>query len=341
MDAFGLPSLWFLVMGLVMVCYVVLDGFDLGVGMLHPFARRDEDRRIFLNAIGPMWDGNGVWLVVLVGASLAGFPRAYGTLGTALYIPFTLLLIGIVFRAVAIEFRSKEPSRTWRSFWDWAFALASLGISIILGVILGNFVVGIPMDEELQFVGTTRGLFNPYALMIGALAIVLFSLHGAIYLLMKTEGDLHARIRRWLHPLLVLYILSFVLATMVTLIYEPHMAEQFRLRPYLFVVAFLNLLAVANVPREIHLKRDVRAFISSAVAMCLLLCLFAIGQYPVLIRNFHPEMPSMTILNAAASRPTLIYLLIIVAIGIPLVLTYTINTYRIFKGKVKIHPTSY
>jgi cytochrome bd ubiquinol oxidase subunit II len=336
-----LPTLWFLVLGAVMIGYVILDGFDLGVGSLHLFARRDQDRRIFLNAIGPVWDGNEVWLVVLVGASLAGFPRAYGTLCTLFYIPFTLLLVGIIFRAVAIEFRSKVESPAWRTSWDALFCLASVAIAFLLGVVLGNFVRGMPLDQEFNYLGTLGDLFHPYALLVGFTAVTLFAMHGAIYLLMKTEGALHDRIRGWVQPLLVTYLLTYVITTMVTLIYQPHMAETLRDRPYLFLIALLNLLAVANVPRELINKRDLRAFFSSAVAMSLLLCLFAIGQYPILIRNPNPDLPHLTIYNAAASDQTLIFLLIIVAIGIPLVLAYTYSIYRIFRGKVRISSTSY
>jgi cytochrome bd ubiquinol oxidase subunit II len=334
-----LPTIWFLILGLVMVGYVILDGFDLGVGAVHLFARRDQDRRIFLNAIGPVWDGNEVWFVVLVGASLAGFPRAYAALCTLFYMTFTLLLVGIIFRAVAIEFRSKLEHHRWRLTWDWLFCLSSIGIAFLLGIVLGNLVHGVPLDSEFNYTGTLSQLFHPYALLIGLLAVVLFALHGSIYLLMKTEGALHERVRRLVHPLLVAYLMGYVLTTMITLIYQPHMADALRSRPFLFGIAALNLLAVANVPREIYHKRDGRAFISSAIAMCLLLLLFAMGQYPTLIRN--PAGANMTIYDASASDSTLIILLIIVGIGVPLVLAYTISIYRIFRGKVKIGPTSY
>lgn len=343
-SAYGidLPTIWFLILGLIMVGYVILDGFDLGVGALHLFARRDQDRRIFLNAIGPVWDGNEVWLVVLIGASLAGFPRAYGTLGTMFYIPFTVLMVGIIFRAVAIEFRSKVEAIGWRTTWDILFCLSSIGISFLLGVILGNFVHGVPMDSDYNYTGTLAHLFNSYALIIGVVAVILFAMHGGIYLLMKTEGELHERLRRLVHPLLVTYLLSYVMATMITLIYQSQMADTLRERPYLFGIALLNLLAVANVPREIHHRRYGRAFLSSAIGMCLLLALFGLGQYPILIRA--PDLtggPHLTIYDASASDSTLIYLLIIVAIGIPLVLAYTISIYRIFRGKVKLDATSY
>lgn len=337
---FNLPAVWFLVLGLVMMGYVILDGFDLGVGILHLFVRKNEERRVFLNAIGPVWDGNEVWFVVLVGASMAGFPGAFATLSAALYVPITLLAVGTIFRAVAIEFRGKVHHARWRSIWDWLFALSSMVISFLLGVTLGNFVHGISMNEHFDYTGSIADLFNGYAILVGLVAIILFAMHGAIYLLMKTEGELHEKIRRWIHPLIVAYLMAFYMATAVTLIYEPQMVEAIRERPWLFIVAVFNLLAIGNAARELFYHRFGRAFISSALGMILLLALFSIGQFPTLIRN-SGEGVNMTIFNAASSDSTLIYLLVIVAIGIPLALAYTITVYRIFRGPVKLGPTSY
>ena len=157
-----LVFLWYLVVCGASVAYVVLDGFDLGVGMLHLFTKKDEERRLMLNAIGPVWDGNEVWIVIVGGALLAGFPAAYATLCSAFYTPLMIFLAGIIFRAIAIEFRSKLPHSKWRSCWDWVFFLGSFIIAFVLGVLLGNLVRGIPLDHEGEFLGTFWGFFTPY-----------------------------------------------------------------------------------------------------------------------------------------------------------------------------------
>ncbi len=222
---FDLPTLWFLVMGLVMIGYVMLDGFDLGVGMLHLFAKGDYQRRVFLNAIGPVWDGNEVWLVVLIGASFAGFPHAYATLFSAFYVPMTLLVIMYVFRAIAIEFRSKRPAAGWRQTWDFCFCGGSLVIAFLLGVILGNLVHGLPLDANQHYIADVNHALTPYALLTGVMSVALFTMHGAIYLLLKTEGELHNKIRAWINPAIIFFIMCYAVTTVVTLIYHPYMVD--------------------------------------------------------------------------------------------------------------------
>src|ERR1700730_1956784 len=180
-----LAFLWFTIIALLLTGYAILDGFDLGVGILHLFSKKDTERRLMLNSIGPVWDGNEVWLVVAGGGLFAGFPSIYATLCTAFYIPLMILLSGIIFRAVSIEFRSKQPMAWWRWMWDIFFTIASLIIAFILGVAIGNVIRVIPLDAHKEFIGTIWDLLNPYAVLIGILTIALFTMHGAIYALMK------------------------------------------------------------------------------------------------------------------------------------------------------------
>lgn len=337
-----LQFLWFTAFVVLLTGYAILDGFDLGVGMLHLFSKKDEERRIMINAIGPLWDGNAVWLVTAGGALFAGFPAVYATICSAFYLPVMMLLSGLIFRAVAIEFRSKQPMPWWHWFWDIMFSLASLFISLIFGLLMGNLIRGIPLDGEGEFIGDFSSLLNPYAFLVGGVVIALFLMHGVIYVVMKTENELHDRMREWVNPAIILFILFYATGTMATLIYMPHMANTIKERPIFFLVAILNIFAIANIPREISLGRDFRAFISSCVNIICLLALFGIGIYPNAVRAINdPQKLSLTIYNSSSSLETLEILLLIALIGLPLVISYTTVVYWIFRGKVKLDSTSY
>jgi len=247
----------------------------------------------------------------------------------------------LIFRAVAIEFRSKRPMKWWRQMWDVAFSVASFMIALLMGIALGNIITGIPIGADKEFAGTFIGLLNPYAILVGATTVALFMMHGAIYGVMKTEGELHDKLRGWVNNSIIFFVICYATVTMTTLIYYPHMVENFRAVPLLFVVAILNMLAIANIPREISKGRDFRAFISSAASIAALLLIFAIGIFPnIVYSNPNPEY-SLTLYNAASSEKTLTVMLIIALIGIPFVFAYTITIYWIFRGKVKINEMSY
>lgn len=338
----NLQFIWFTAFVVLLTGYAILDGFDLGVGMLHLFSKKDEERRMMINSIGPLWDGNAVWLVTSGGALFAGFPAVYATICSAFYLPVMLLLSGLIFRAVAIEFRSKQPMPWWRWYWDSMFSLASLLIALIFGLLIGNLVRGIPLDSEGEFTGDFSSLLNPYAFLIGGVVISLFLMHGVIYVVMKTENELHDRMRGWVNPAIILFILFYATGTMATLIYMPHMSETIKERPLFFLVAILNILAIANIPREINFGRDFRAFLSSCVNIICLLALFGIGIYPNVVRAINdPQKLSLTIYNSSSSLETLEILLLIACIGLPLVISYTTVVYWIFRGKVKLDSTSY
>ncbi len=334
---------WFTIFVILLTGYAILDGFDLGVGMLHTWVTtKDQERRLMLNAIGPLWDGNEVWLVTAGGALLAGFPDIYATLLSAFYTPFMILLGGLIFRAIAIEFRSKQPMIWWRWTWDIFFSLASLVITLILGIILGNLIRGISLDAYKEFTGNLEELLNPYAFLVGILTVSLFLMHGSIFILMKTEKEFHEKVRKWTNPCIIFFIIMYAVTTMATLIYMPHMLSAFRERPFFFLLAICNIFIVANIPREIVLGRDVRAFLSSCLNIIFLLGLYAIGAYPNVVRSLNnAEQYSLTIYNSSASPLTLGILFIFAFIGMPLVIAYTTVIYYIFRGKVKLDTHSY
>ncbi|HOZ09115.1 MAG TPA: cytochrome d ubiquinol oxidase subunit II, partial [candidate division Zixibacteria bacterium] len=315
--------------------------FDLGVGALHLFTHTDEERRVMINAIGPVWDGNEVWLVTGGGALFAAFPEVYATAFSGFYVPFMLLLFALILRAVAIEFRSKRASHAWRRTWDVSFTAASLLGSLLIGVALGNIAWGIPLGPGYEYLGSFWDLLNPYALLVGVTTVALFMMHGAIYLTLKTEGAIHDKVRGWINNTIIFFIICYATTTMATLLFVPHMTDNIRNDPVLFVLPLLNMLAIANIPREIHHGHDFRAFLSSAAAMFFLLVLFGVDMYPRLILSSPLTEHSLTIWNAASSDRTLGIMGIIALIGLPLVLTYTITIYWVFRGKVRLDRSSY
>ncbi|MFA6572266.1 MAG: cytochrome d ubiquinol oxidase subunit II [Bacteroidota bacterium] len=336
-----LNTIWFLLIGLLLTGYAVLDGFDLGVGALHLLVKDDTERRMLINSIGPVWDGNEVWLVTGGGALFAAFPVVYATVFSGFYTAFMLLLFCLIFRAIAIEFRSKQESKRWRQMWDFAFSISSIFIAFLMGVALGNIITGIPIDTNREFTGNFLSLINPYTVLVGVTTIALFTMHGSIYLAMKTENELQKKIELWINNTIIFFVICYVATTMATLIYYPHMVQHFKDFPLMFIVALLNMLAIANIPREIYHGREFRAFISSSLSIVALLALFAIGLFPnIILSNPNPEN-SLNLYNAASSQKTLGIMLTFAIIGLPFVVGYTFSIYWIFRGKVKIDKTSY
>ncbi len=342
MSEFTLSLIWYFVIGLSVIFYAALDGFDLGVGIMNFFTKKDAERRVFLNAIGPVWDGNEVWLVIVGGALFAGFPDVYATLFSGFYNLCMLLLAGLIFRAVAIEFRSKRESRSWRLTWDAIFSISSLLIAFGLGLTLGNLMDGIPLNENKDFSGNFAMFFRPFPILMGLFTVSLLMMHGSIYLAMKTEGALHNRLKIWAKRCILVFMGFYVLTTILIWSLAPHMVERFKQEPLFLIVPVLALLSILNVPRMFTRNSHGWAFLSSCCCIALLFGVYGIGTFPYLVRStLNTEANSLTFFNASASVLTLKVLLIIVAIGIPLVLAYGTVVYRIFRGKVKIERSSY
>lgn len=335
------PTLWFMVLGAVFTGYAVLDGFDLGAGAWHLFFRKEESRRIALNAIGPVWDGNEVWLVIGGGVLFAGFPEVYATLFSAMYVPFMLFLAFLIFRAVAIEFRSKEPMAWWRQTWDVLYSVSSIVLSLALGLVLGNVLLGMPLDSDYEFAGNWLDFVNVYALLVAFSTLALFMMHGAIYLIMKTEGRLMEKLFRLLKTAIAAFIVLFGITSVYTLLYIPHLSDKLRDHPSLFIVPTLAILSIANIPRLANQLKFRRAFFFSALTVALLLITVAIELYPTIILATNDANNSLTVYNAAASEKTLGIMLGFVAVGAPLVASYTFFVYRTFRGKVELDETSY
>jgi cytochrome d ubiquinol oxidase subunit II len=229
----------------------------------------------------------------------------------------------------------------WRRMWDASFSVASIGLSILLGVAFGNIIWGVPLDGQQEFAGSFLGLLHPYALLVGVTTLALFMMHGAIYTTLKTEGELHEIARGWINNSIIFFVICYGLTTMTTLLYLPHMSQQMRDYPIFFAVPVLTMLAIANIPREIHLNSDFLAFLSSGAAMVGLMTLVAIGIFPTMVLSRPNPDLSLTIYNAASSPKTLGIMLIIALIGVPIVVAYTGSIYYVFRGKVKLDTMSY
>jgi len=332
---------WFLIFGAVISGYAILDGFDLGAGALHLLLKKEQSRRIALNAIGPIWDGNEVWLVIGGGALFAGFPVAYAAIFSAFYIPFMIFLVAIIFRGVAIEFRSKEPMAWWRKTWDVVYCIASSTMALSLGLMLGNVAYGIPLNKDHEYTGEWWHFFHPFTIMVAITTLFLFMMHGAIFLAMKTEQRLFAKINLLARRFTIFFVLSFVLTTLYTLLYVPHLTDFVRGNPAFFILPVVMVLAIADIPRELKKGNFRMAFISSSITIAMLLIMVAIEVFPYLLYSTTGAQNSITVHNAASSNETMRILLIIAMIGTPLAAIYTSFVFWTFKGKVRLDEASY
>lgn len=334
--------IWFGLLGVLLAGYAILDGFDLGVGMLHPLAKTDTERRLFMNSIGPLWDGNEVWLVTFGGALFAAFPNAYASVFSGFYIAFHLLLAALILRAVSMEFRSKRTNVWWRRFWDLCFLLGSTIAPLLYGVAIGNSLRGIPLNANQDYAGTFLDLLNPYSLGVGIMALALFVMHGNIYLYLKTEGELQKKLHGWIWRHFFLFLAIYLAMTAWTMIEVPHALANFKHFPIAWVIVVLNVLAVANIPRAIYHNRPLYAFISSACTIAALVFLVGMALYPNLVTSsIEPAARSITIYQDASSMKTLQIMLIIALVGMPCVISYTVAIYWVFRGKVKLDSHSY
>ncbi|MBU0691413.1 cytochrome d ubiquinol oxidase subunit II [bacterium] len=336
-----LNIIWFLLVGVLIIGYAILDGFDLGAGVLSLFTRRDHDRRIIMNAIGPVWDGNEVWLITGGGALFAAFPRVYATVFSSFYLALMLLLVALIFRAVSFEFRGKVASPGWKAAWDKAFGFGSLLPALLFGVAVGNILRGIPLNAEGVFTGTFLGLLNPYSLLVGILSLIMFTMHGAIYLTMKTEGELHAAMEGWINRMWMTFVVLYVATTITSYGAANYLFEGVLGNPLWWMLFLLVLAAIIFVPVAAKARRFGWAFISSSLLISGVIGLAFIGMFPRLVPSLTNLDYSLTIYNASSTPLTHWVMFVIALVGVPVVLVYTIWIYRIFKGKVQIHEDSY
>ncbi len=330
-----LQIIWFILFGLLAAGYAVLDGFDLGVGILYLFTKSEDERKIYINSIGPVWDGNEVWLLTGGGALFAAFPIVYATVFSGFYIAFMLLLLGLILRAVAIEFRGHVESNKWRSVWDFAFGFGSLLPAILFGVAVGNIMRGIPLEDEI-FIGSFFDLLNPYAILIGLLTLVMFLTHGAIYLVLKTDGELQTRVKGIASKSWMVFVCLFVIATIYTFFEAGYLFDGMIENPIFWSFLILLFASIIFIPITLSDKQEWKVFLASSITIIGLIGITAVGMFPKLVPNIRNLSQSLTIYNASSTQPTLLVMFIISLIGMPLVIGYTIFIYKIFWGKTKV-----
>ncbi len=337
-----LNIVWYVLFVIVIAGYLIMDGFDLGVGILHIFlAKTDAERRVSLNSIGPVWDGNEVWLVLGGGALFAAFPMVYASLFSGFYAAMMLVLLVLILRTVAIEFRSKRPAPGWRRLWDSVFFVASAGIALLLGVAFGNIMEGVKLDASGNILNSLISLLNPFALLVGVTTVFMLATHGAMYLSMKTEGDLLNRVKKALPWLMAVFFVLNTVLVAATILRNEVIAARYLQQPVLAIFPAAALAAVLVAYFMVRRAHYFIAFLLSAAMIAGLLFSAAVGLYPNLLLSTLDPAYNLTIFNAASQPNTLMVMLIIALIGLPFVLLYTAGVYYIFRGRVRLDQLSY
>ena len=326
-----LQTTWFILIGVLLLGYSILDGFDLGIGTLLPFlAKKEKEKEVLLQAVGPFWDGNEVWLITGGGALFASFPHAYATVFSGFYLALMLVLFALIFRAVSIEFMTHDEKN--RKTWEWCFVIGSFLPSLLFGVALGNVVVGIPLDKNMEFTGNFFTLLRPFPLSAGLLGLNAILLQGTTYTALKSVGDLRKRARRLTHKLRFSFIVLFLLTAVLGVLTIPGPKNR--------ILAWLAVLVVIAgwflISRFVKKGNDTLSFVMSSLVFTGLWGIVAAVQFPYLVRAGGDLSLSLTVRNASSSALTLKVMLIIVLIGMPLVLFYTYYIFKTFKGKIKI-----
>ena len=328
-------TLWFFVLAAMLTAYAVLDGFDLGVGALHlALARRPDEREAAIDAIGPVWNGNEVWLLAAGGAMVVAFPRLYAAAFSGFYLPLMIVLWLLILRGVAIELRHQVDHDLWRQAWDVTFCGSSALLALIFGVAVGNVLRGVPLDADGNFVGSFTVLLNPFALLCGALSLSALALHGAAYLALKTEGHLQQRART---SILMLFGCTTALLAAVaaaSFLVQPTFTANFARWPALTVIPLGALVALAAVPVFARRGAHRATFLSSAASIMATLGSAAAGLYPRLLPGLPGSaLPALDIDNAAASAHGLWTAFAVGLFGMALVAIYQVTLFRVWRGK--------
>ena len=327
-----LNSLWFMLIGVLFTGFFILEGFDYGVGILHPFlAKNDEERRVVINTIGPWWDGNEVWLITAGGAMFAAFPNWYATLFSGFYLALFLMLVALIVRGVAFEFRSKDKNPKWRALWDWCLFFGSAIPALLWGVAMANIVRGVPIDAEMNYVGGFFNLLNPYALLGGLAGLGIFTLQGAVFLSLRTTDEVRARaegVAKKLWPV----VLVVGAATVVATYFATDIFQRLGVNPGISAIgAGAAFLAGGWF---ISQRRFGWAFAMNALTVALTVVTTFRGLYPfVMISSLNPAW-SLTIYNASSTPYTLRIMTIIALVMVPIVLVYQGWNYYVFRHRV-------
>ena len=331
-----LRHVWFVLIGVLLLGYSILDGFDLGIGALFPFlARNREEKEGLIKSVGPFWDGNEVWLLTGGGALFAAFPQAYATVFSGFYLALMLVLFSLIFRAVSLEFRAHDPRR--RAFWEGSFIAGSLLPSLLFGVALGNVIQGVPLNNHMDFTGSFFTLLRPYPLVLGLLGLVSILLQGSTFVLVKMEGAVRDRAKKIIGILSMVFAALAGLAFLVSVIYTPWALS--RVLPWVFTALLAGCFV--GLRRAVNRDMDGRSFAWSSGLFIGLWGIAGSVMFPNLVRASNDLSLSLDIFNSSSSVLTLKVMLIIALVGMPLVVAYTIYLYKVFRGRIKLGEEGY
>jgi len=330
-----LQTIWFFLWGLLWALYFMTDGFDLGIGTLYPIlGKTDEDKNTMINAMGPLWDGNEVWLLTAGGVTFAAFPLVYSVMFSSLYTALMLILFALIIRGVSFEFRNQINHPVWIKVWDTCIFVGSIAPAILFGVAFANIFQGIPIDGEGLYQGNLFTLLNPYGLLGGVLFLLLFVQHGANWIIIRSEGDLHdraAKLSKNIWPVLLAVAVIFLVASwFATPLYQNYLTS-----PILFVVILVTVAALLGVRFYLEKGNWFSAWFSSALTIVGATFFGVIGLFPNLFPSSINAEYSLSAYNASSSPLTLKIMLVVAILFVPLVLVYQVWTYNLFKGKVR------
>jgi cytochrome d ubiquinol oxidase subunit II len=329
---FNLESLWFLLIAFLWIGYFVLEGFDFGVGMLYPLLGRDDaERRALLGTILPVWDGYEVWALVAGGATFAAFPGWYASLFSGFYLALFLILVCLIVRGVAIEYRNKHEGRRWRRVWDLALPVASGLVALLWGVAFGNIVHGVPLNAKGDYTGTLGTLLNGYAILAGLTLVAVFALHGALFLSLRTRGELEQRaraaaLRVW--PAAALLLIGFLVWTCI----DAASTEPRRIA--MIAVFGAGVVAAAASFPLAWFRRLGAAFAATAAAIVLVVAGLFLWLYPNVLVSSTPGVPSLTIFSTASNHYSLVAMTIVAVLFVPIVLAYQAWAIWVFRARL-------
>ena len=331
-----LNSIWFVVLAFMLAGYAVLDGFDLGVGSLHlVLGRSTSERTKLIDTIGPVWNGNEVWLLAAGGSMFVAFPHLYASSFSGFYLALILVLWLLLLRGLGIEFRHQIDNDLWKHAWDVTFCVSSLLLALLFGVALGNVLRGVPLDEAGEFRGTFALMLNPFAILAGLLSVGVLSMHGAAWVALKTDGALHERARTLASLLWWVAMALLVAMIAASFAVRPDFTRNFLAYPWLAGVPLLAIASAAAIKWFQSTGDDLRAFLAGAVMIAGILGSVAAGLYPTLLPSSPGSPhPGLDIYNAAAPENSLRIALWIYLFGMALVIIYLVNIYRVWRGKV-------
>jgi cytochrome d ubiquinol oxidase subunit II len=321
---------WFFLVGILILGYALLDGFDLGVGNLHLFNKSAKEREEMIYSIGPFWDSNQVWLLTGGGALFAAFPMVYATVFSGFYLAFMLLLLAIIFRGVSIEFHHQLNNTRWKKSFDWGFGLSSIVASILFGVAIGNILRGIPMDAQFNYTGSFFDLLNPYSLVMGLLSLSMFTMHGAAFLYGTGTPYLAQKAEHWAKRAWILYFSIFIVGTVWSYLAIPRLFTNFFSYPILFIAPIITIGALLYFPKAFTTGSNSAPFFTSALSLVGIVAIIGGALFPYLVPAKPDLLGSLTIYNSSSSQLTLTVMLILAGIGMPLVIFYNYHIYKKF-----------